>query len=160
MYKTWADFEADVELVWSNAMAFNEDGSQVYEDAKVLKGAFEKAVKEKKTELGEPLEPVSPFLMRNTNSSQLKLKLNLQPAQPPPSTKIKLHVPQKPNSTPPAASPPALAPVKTESPVLAPAALPPRPQSQVRSGSPLKNQISLSPSKSPPALRPAPPKTI
>lgn len=37
MYKTWADYEADVELVWSNAMAFNEDGSQVYEDAKILK---------------------------------------------------------------------------------------------------------------------------
>ena len=31
------DYEADVELVWSNAMAFNEDGSQVYEDAKILK---------------------------------------------------------------------------------------------------------------------------
>ena len=37
MYKTWAEFEADMDLVWTNAMAFNEDGSQVYEDAKVLK---------------------------------------------------------------------------------------------------------------------------
>ena len=37
MYKTWAEYEADVELVWTNAMAFNEDGSQVYEDAKILK---------------------------------------------------------------------------------------------------------------------------
>jgi len=37
VYKTWADYEADVELVWTNAMAFNEDGSQVYEDAKILK---------------------------------------------------------------------------------------------------------------------------
>ena len=37
MYKTWAEFEADVDLVWTNAMAFNEDGSQVYEDAKILK---------------------------------------------------------------------------------------------------------------------------
>jgi len=163
MYKTWADFEADVELVWSNAMAFNEDGSQVYEDAKVLKGAFEKANREKKTELGEPLESVFPFLESNANFVQLRVKINLQPPQPPPSTKIKLHVPQKHSNTPPTASPPAppaLAPVKTESPVLAPAALPPRTQSQVRSGSPLKNQISLSPSKSPPALRPAPPKAI
>lgn len=37
MYKTWAEFEADVGLVWKNAMAFNEDGSQVYEDATILK---------------------------------------------------------------------------------------------------------------------------
>jgi len=72
MYKTWADFEADVELVWSNAMAFNEDGSQVYEDAKVLKGAFEKAIREKKTELGEPLESVFTFLESNANSFSSK----------------------------------------------------------------------------------------
>jgi len=37
MYKTWAEYEADVGLVWTNAMVFNEDGSQVYEDAKILK---------------------------------------------------------------------------------------------------------------------------
>lgn len=37
VYKSWAEFEADVELVWSNAFTFNEDGSQVYEDAKKLK---------------------------------------------------------------------------------------------------------------------------
>jgi len=37
VYKTWAEYEADVGLVWTNAMAFNEDGSQVYEDAKILK---------------------------------------------------------------------------------------------------------------------------
>ena len=69
MYKTWAEFEADVSLVWANAMAFNEDGSQVYEDAKILKvvhhmhnwrqGAFEKAMKEKKAEVGDLPESVS-----------------------------------------------------------------------------------------------------
>lgn len=37
LYQTWTDFEVDVNLVWSNAMTFNEDGSQVYEDAKILK---------------------------------------------------------------------------------------------------------------------------
>lgn len=37
LYRTWTEFEADVALVWTNAMAFNEDGSQVYEDAKILK---------------------------------------------------------------------------------------------------------------------------
>jgi ATP-dependent helicase STH1/SNF2 len=37
MYKSWGEFEADVELVWSNAFTFNEDGSQVYQDAKKLK---------------------------------------------------------------------------------------------------------------------------
>jgi hypothetical protein len=37
VYKSWGEFEADVELVWSNAFTFNEDGSQVYQDAKKLK---------------------------------------------------------------------------------------------------------------------------
>lgn len=37
LYRTWTEFEADISLVWANAMAFNEDGSQVYEDAKILK---------------------------------------------------------------------------------------------------------------------------
>ena len=37
LYRAWTEFEADVALVWTNAMAFNEDGSQVYEDAKILK---------------------------------------------------------------------------------------------------------------------------
>lgn len=66
-------------------------------------------------------------------------------------------MPQKVN-TPPAASPPAPA-LKKESPILPPQSLPPRPQ-QVRQGSPLKNQITASPSKSPPSLRPAPPKSV
>jgi hypothetical protein len=49
--------------------------------------------------------------------------------------------------------------VKKESPILPPKILPPRPAIQtVRQGSPLKNQITTSPSKSPPSLRPAPPK--
>jgi hypothetical protein len=88
------------------------------------------------------------------------VKLNLQ-QPPPPSTKIKLHVPQKLNSPPVVApSPPAVAPVKNESPILAPQPLPPPPQSQVRQSSPLKNQITASPSKSPPSLRPAPPKSL
>ena len=63
--------------------------------------------------------------------------------------------------TPASASPPAPAPtLKKESPILAPQLPPPRPQQQVRQGSPLKNQITASPSKSPPSLRPAPPKSV
>src|SRR5271156_5281490 len=97
----------------------------------------------------------------------MKVKLNLQP-QPPPQVqqkppllqKIKLHIPQPVHSPPAIApSPPAPPPLKKESPILAPQPLPlvPRPQ-QLRQGSPLKNQITASPSKSPPSLRPAPPK--
>jgi hypothetical protein len=73
-------------------------------------------------------------------------------------------MPQKVNTSPSAASPPA-PPLKKESPILPPQTLPPRPslppqpQQQVRQGSPLKNQIIASPSKSPPSLRPAPPKS-
>jgi len=95
------------------------------------------------------------------------VKLHLQQPQPvatPPSTKIKLHVPQKASAiavaTPPAPSPPApTPPVKRESPVIPPQTLPTRPTpQQTRQGSPLKNQVTTSPSKSPPSLRPAPPK--
>ena len=76
-------------------------------------------------------------------------------------------MPQQRTQTPPAAataspteSPPAPPPtLKKESPVTAPQ-LPPRPQQQIRQGSPLKNQITASPSKSPPSLRPAPPKSV
>ena len=39
IYKSWAEFEADVDLVWKNAFTFNEDGSRVYEDARKLKVA-------------------------------------------------------------------------------------------------------------------------
>src|SRR5271170_7622913 len=154
------EFEADVELVWTNAMAFNEDGSQVYEDAKVLKvstllpnslakpqGSFEKILKDKKELIPDPPEVTSPLVkvIANLFSSQhLKLKLNLQhQLQPPPppqqSTKIKLHMPQQQqnNNTPPTSSPPIL---KKESPIL-----PPKTTPQIRQGSPLKNQITASP---------------
>ena len=61
-----------------------------------------------------------------------------------------------------APSPPTPAPpVKHESPVLTPQPLPaPRAPNQVRQSSPLKSQITASPSKSPPNLRPAPPKPV
>lgn len=95
------------------------------------------------------------FLLTNTLLQHLKVKLNITQ----PSTKIKLHVPQK-RSTPPAPSPPTPAPIlKTESPIIPSQMLPQQPK-QVRQGSPLKNQIITSPSKSPPSLRPAPPKAI
>jgi hypothetical protein len=74
-YKSWKEFEDDVQLVWSNAFTFNEDGSQVYEDAKILKTAFEKTLKEKKTELGEPTEPVRPLpltILTTAHKNQIK----------------------------------------------------------------------------------------
>jgi hypothetical protein len=72
-------------------------------------------------------------------------------------------MPQQPTQTPPtpaSSSPPASTPtLKKESPIVAPQLPPPRPQQQIRQGSPLKNQITSTPSKSPPSLRPAPPKS-
>jgi ElaB/YqjD/DUF883 family membrane-anchored ribosome-binding protein len=67
VYKSWQEFEADVELIWTNAFAFNEDGSQVYEDAKKLKTEFEKVLKEKKTALGESSDQVSQLFHNTIN---------------------------------------------------------------------------------------------
>jgi hypothetical protein len=103
--------------------------------------AFHKSLNDKKLEIPDQTSPPAP----------VKLKLNLQQ----PSTKIKLHVPSQKPATPPAAPPP----LKRESPVLAPQQLPPRPGT-VRQSSPLKNQVLPSPVKSPPSLRPAPPKPL
>src|SRR5437773_1026959 len=86
-------------------------------------------------------------------------------------------MPQQKPETPPASAPAAVpaptavaaspTPTSTsqpekESPILLPQSLPPRPQQQqkTRQGSPLKNQITATPSKSPPSLRPAPPKSV
>jgi hypothetical protein len=158
-------------------MAFNEDGSQVYNDAAFLKSAFEKLLRDKKSQLGEPLESVTLHVFQ-TDTQQIKLKLNLtaqttlqpprQPPLPPPTTKIKLHVPQQQptsspqtSTSPTAAAPISTPPLKKESPVLAPQPLPPpRAPNQVRQSSPLKNQITSTPSKSPPNLRPAPLKPV
>lgn len=36
-YKAWQDFEDAVSLIFSNAFTFNEEESQIYEDAQSLK---------------------------------------------------------------------------------------------------------------------------
>lgn len=105
--------------------------------------------------VGEPEPVFSLSLSVNVNVQHLKVKLNLSQ----PSTKIKLFVPQK-QPTPPAPSPPTPAlSMKKESPVIPHETLPQQ-AGQARQGSPLKNQITASPSKSPPALRPALPKPV
>ena len=35
-FKTWADFEEDMSLIWKNAMHYNEDGSEIHNLAKQL----------------------------------------------------------------------------------------------------------------------------
>ena len=41
-YASVADLAADVELIWSNAMAYNQDGSFVYKAAVTLRAAASK----------------------------------------------------------------------------------------------------------------------
>jgi len=42
-YATTADFAADVRLVWKNAKLYNQEGSEIYDAAHELEGAFENA---------------------------------------------------------------------------------------------------------------------
>jgi hypothetical protein len=47
-YDTWEEFFADADLMCANAMAYNEDGSEVFQDAsqiKVSTGAVRRAVR-------------------------------------------------------------------------------------------------------------------
>lgn len=45
-YKELQEFVSDFNLMFKNAMTYNEDGSQVYTDAQALKQAFESQLQE------------------------------------------------------------------------------------------------------------------
>ncbi|KAF4634844.1 hypothetical protein G7Y89_g3266 [Cudoniella acicularis] len=72
-FKTWAAFEKEMGLIWSNAWQYNEDKSQISALAKDLKNHFNKLLKEAKQAVQEPTPKI--HLKVNNNSEQKKITL-------------------------------------------------------------------------------------
>ncbi|CCJ30364.1 unnamed protein product [Pneumocystis jirovecii] len=86
-YSRLLDFENDIKLIFMNAMVFNEDGSQISNDAKTLLKFFQKKMSKKKESLDQS---------EDSEHSPLKLKLNISQSSAP---KIRLSIGSK-SSTP------------------------------------------------------------
>ncbi|EMR11371.1 hypothetical protein PNEG_00398 [Pneumocystis murina B123] len=81
------DFENDIRLIFANAMVFNEDGSQISNDAKILLKFFQKRISRKKESIDQSEEP---------ESSPIKVKLNVSQSLTP---KIRLSIGSKSSVT-------------------------------------------------------------
>jgi ATP-dependent helicase STH1/SNF2 len=51
-YKSISDFKADFQKVFANAQEYNQEGSQVWYDAEVLKTVFKNALEAHSAEMG------------------------------------------------------------------------------------------------------------
>ncbi|RXW22667.1 hypothetical protein EST38_g3171 [Candolleomyces aberdarensis] len=103
-YQGAPDFAADVELVFSNAMTFNQEHTQIWEDALTLRSFFR--------QLMSDLPP--PHSLPQYSQPSAKIKIKLQTAkQEPTHPSLTLKVPAAASSAPkapPVAAPPAIAP--------------------------------------------------
>ncbi|KII93605.1 hypothetical protein PLICRDRAFT_152493 [Plicaturopsis crispa FD-325 SS-3] len=129
------DFANDVELVFSNAIAFNQDHSELWEDAVTLRDHFRNL-------MGDLPQPFSlPQYAKPTPPAKLKLKMPsakkasnigsspLPPAAPLPSTSSGSYIApaQGANGMAPTPAPPMASQMKVMSPVAAHPALPHQP---------------------------------
>ncbi|KAF6829761.1 bromodomain containing protein [Colletotrichum plurivorum] len=86
-FKNWSAFEETASLLWKNAFFYNEEGSEVYEQAEELKNFFMNELKQAKAVVPEPTQP------------KIKLKVQQSAAeQPTTSKKITIHVGGKSDS--------------------------------------------------------------
>ncbi|KAG4306186.1 hypothetical protein PORY_000174 [Pneumocystis oryctolagi] len=86
-YSRLLDFENDIKLIFMNAMVFNEDGSQISNDAKTLLKFFQKKMSKKKESLDQS---------EDSEQSPLRVKLNVSQSSAP---KIRLSIGSKPITT-------------------------------------------------------------
>ncbi|KAL8987907.1 MAG: hypothetical protein Q9177_002942 [Variospora cf. flavescens] len=56
-FKSWATFEEETSCIWKNAYHYNEDGSDIFEAAKVLESYFYNRLEEAKKVVAEPPQP-------------------------------------------------------------------------------------------------------
>ncbi|KAI4090849.1 MAG: hypothetical protein LQ344_004496 [Seirophora lacunosa] len=56
-FKSWATFEEETSCIWKNAYHYNEDGSDIFEAAKVLESYFYERLEEAKKVVAEPPQP-------------------------------------------------------------------------------------------------------
>ncbi|KAJ7109887.1 Bromodomain-containing protein [Mycena epipterygia] len=110
-YGSSTEFADDVELVFSNAMEFNQDGTQIWEDALNLRDTFR--------QLMSDLPP--PFAVpryQKPSNAKIKIKMPAAPAAAGPSASPTVNPPSVLLRVPGATT------VKAATPVLAPAPLP------------------------------------
>ncbi|KAK9474489.1 Bromodomain-containing protein, partial [Dipodascopsis tothii] len=69
-YESWAEFEADVNLIFSNAFTFNEEQSDIYEDAQFLERNFRERLEERRAALPD------------TGAAPVKLRLSVKDDKP------------------------------------------------------------------------------
>ncbi|KAH9816145.1 Bromodomain-containing protein [Melampsora americana] len=124
-YKDLESFKADVQLIFKNAQHFNEDGSIVWKDSKVLEQKFADLIKDAPAEFPEPVLR-GPYKKTQERQSQqaavTKEKNTPAPQSATPSKPLAV-----PNSIPPAIAgrvSPRLNPVALPAPVAIPPAVP------------------------------------
>ncbi|KAI0783097.1 hypothetical protein C8Q75DRAFT_726585 [Abortiporus biennis] len=116
-YHATLDFANDVELVFSNALEFNQEHTEIWEDAIVLRDYFRQLM----SDLPAPFS--IPAYASNDHSTKIKLKLpstavhQASPSNPPGPT-LMLRLPQPSTTSQPHA------PSATRSPALPPASYP------------------------------------
>ncbi|MCJ1484725.1 hypothetical protein MMC06_004898 [Schaereria dolodes] len=81
LFKSWEAFEDEINYIWENARAYNEDGSDIPKLAAGLEGYFKRRLEEAKKAVVEPAQP--------------KVKLRLSAKSPDPTPKITLRFGQK-----------------------------------------------------------------
>ncbi|KAH9849212.1 Bromodomain-containing protein [Lenzites betulinus] len=133
-YNNPTDFANDVELVFSNALEFNQEHTQIWEDAVTLREYFRKLL----ADLPEPFS-IPAYANAGDHPTKIKLKMPTAPTQPiaapapslPSSNSI--NVPRshaapapKPHASTSAATAPPRPPTVVKSPSV-PSALPPTP---------------------------------
>ncbi|KAJ7597482.1 RSC complex protein [Mycena floridula] len=124
-YPSAAEFAADVELVFSNAMSFNQDHTPIWEDALALRDYFRQLM----SDLPEQWA-LSQYSKPANNKIKIKMTVTAKPAATPSLT---LRVPAPPAvpspaqptvSLPPVAAPVPVVKVKAPIPASAPAPVP------------------------------------
>ncbi|KAI0640070.1 Bromodomain-containing protein [Trametes polyzona] len=147
-YRNPTDFANDVELVFSNALEFNQEHTQIWEDAVILREYFRKLL----ADLPEPFS-IPAYANAGEHPTKIKLKMPTAPTQP-----IAAPAPSLPSSntiTVPRAHPPppANAQPSSKSPATtATTSAPPRPPTAVKS----QPAIPALPPTPAPAPAPAP----
>ncbi|KAF7302760.1 RSC complex protein [Mycena chlorophos] len=112
-YSTMSEFADEVELVFGNAMSFNQEHTQIWEDALALKNYFGKLMSD--------LPP--PFTMERYRKTSTKIKIKMPTAVSGPApneattSSVKLRVPAAKAATPVVASAPLPSPTPPPPPV-------------------------------------------
>lgn len=123
-YKDLESFKADVQLIFKNAQHFNEDGSIVWQDSKILEQKFADLIRDAPAEFPEPVLR-GPYKKTQERQSQQAAVAKEKPTPAPQSAPSSKPL-EVPNPTPPVLAgrvSPRLNPVALPAPVAIPPAV-------------------------------------